>query len=224
MRSLRCMALGIGLVLAFGSQLTAADGDQKGRDRKGKGGFERFGAARALVAPEVLDKLKLSDEQKDKVTKLDKEFQEKDKAAFGSLRDTVRKAAEDKDREAMKKAFEQLRDNRDKATKLREEYEGKVAALLTADQKKTFDDAKSERRQSFGQAPGRRPETPSASGTSVLPQLERLNLSDEQKDKIAKLRKELESKIKDVLTDEQKKKLEDLQKDQPSRRRPQGNQ
>ena len=101
-----------------------------------------------------------------------------------------------------------------------------MASLLSTEQKKTFDEAKSERRPAFGQgnAPGRRPETPAAGGAGVLPQLERLNLSDEQKDKIAKLRKELESKIKDVLTDDQKKKLDDLSKDQPRRRRPQPNQ
>jgi len=216
------MVLGIGLVLAFGSLLAAADGDEKGK--KGKG-FERVGATRALVAPEVLDKLKLTDEVKEKVVKLDKEFQDKDKEMFGKSRDALRKAAEDKDREAMKKLFEDMRDNREKSTKLRQEYEGKVASLLTTEQKKTFDDAKSERRPAFGQGttPGRRPETPAAGGASVLPQLERLNLSDEQKDKIAKLRKELESKIKDVLTDDQKKKLDDLSKDQP-RRRPQPNQ
>jgi Spy/CpxP family protein refolding chaperone len=223
MKQLRCMVFGMGLVLVFGSVLAAADGDSKG-EKKGKG-FGRIGETRALVAPEVLDKLKLTDEQKDKVAKLDKEFQEKDKETFGKARDALRKAAQDKDREALKKIFEDMRDSREKATKLREDYQGKVAALLTTEQKKTFDEAKGASRPSFGQGLARRPEAPAANTgtTGILAKLDRLNLSDDQKAKVAQLQKELEAKVKDVLTDDQKKKLDDAQKDQPRRRRPQPN-
>jgi Spy/CpxP family protein refolding chaperone len=228
MRQLRSMVFGLGLVLVFGSLLAAADGDNKGRgETKGKG-FGRFGESRALVAPEILDKLKLTDEQKDKVAKLDKEFQAKDKEAFGKSRESLRKAIEDKDREGMRKAFEQTRDDREKATKLREEYEGKVTALLSTEQKKTFADAKGDRRSGFGQGGfARRPETPpagktpatsTAGATGILAKLDSLNLSEEQKSKVAQLQKELEAKIKDVLTDDQKKKLDDAPKDQPRRR------
>ncbi len=50
---------------------------------------------------------------------------------------------------------------------------------------------------------------------------EQLNLSAEQKEKIAKLQKEIEGKINEVLNEEQKKKLEELKKG-GARRRPGG--
>ena len=50
-------------------------------------------------------------------------------------------------------------------------------------------------------------------------------MTDEQKEKIAKLRKEMDSKIKEVLTENQRKKLEEIEKgrsrgqENPPRRR-----
>ena len=45
---------------------------------------------------------------------------------------------------------------------------------------------------------------------------EKLSLTAEQKEKIAKLQQEAETKLKEVLTDEQKKKLEEIKKEAES--------
>jgi Spy/CpxP family protein refolding chaperone len=227
-------ALGLAVVIA--AQTSAAD-DQPQRKGKGKGGFgDRAGFG--LLPPGAADKLKLTDEQKEKVAKIEKEYQAKQKDKFGDMREEMKKAFENKDKEAMRKAFDKMRDNREAVQKLREEYQGKVESVLTDDQKKTFADIKKER-PGFGRfggdgkrpAPGgegKRPEgqgkRPEGSregaqrGNSSLPAgLDQLKLTDEQKEKISKLQKDLEGKIMDVLTDEQKKKLEEMKKE---RRRP----
>jgi Spy/CpxP family protein refolding chaperone len=210
-------------------QARPADADGK-RKRLEAAQFGRFGQPQPLLPSGAADKLKLTAEQKDKVAQLEKEFETKQKEIGGKLREEIQKAIQNKDREAVKNAFTQMREVREKEEKLREEYQDKVAALLTADQKKTFEEVKKEQpgRRPFGGQfpPFGRPGAGQAPG-KVLPDAvqEKLGLSADQKDKISRLQKELEDKIMEVLTPDQKKKLEELKKEQGGRppfRRPRG--
>lgn len=218
---MRFLALIAGLCIVLGPM--AADGADEAPKKAQKGkGFGGFGGNRALLAPAALDKLKLSTEQKDKVEKIAKEFEEKAKDATASAREAMQKALQDKNGDAIKTAATELRE---KAEKVRDDYLGKVGAVLTDEQKKTLDEIKKERPQfqPFNRpGQGGQGGQGGARGTgAVLPAelQEQLKLSTEQKEKIAKLQKEIEGKINEVLNEEQKKKLDELKKG-GARRRP----
>lgn len=220
MNLFRCGVFGLALVLAASVALPAgAQDEKKGRD-KGKL-FERL---TELLPADAVDKLKLTDEQKEKFTKLQKEYTEKQKAAMENSRDALKKAFEDKDREAIKKAFEE---SKGAVEKVRDQFFDKAAGLLNDEQKKKLEEIKKERPNAGGFAPGNRPEGRPAPGGAaapgqVLPPAvqEQLRLTDEQKEKLAKLQKETEAKLMELLTDEQKKKLEELKKGGRPGRRP----
>lgn len=206
MTAFRCLAFWLGLTLFAGPFLSV-----EAQDEKKKGKFlGKIGEARPLLPSEGAEKLKLSDEQKDKVVTLQKEFDEKLKEATGKVRDDLKKAIADKDKDAIKTAFGQMREAREKEDKLRTDYESKLAALLTDEQKTKFEDVKKDQPKegSFGRGGARR------GPGQVLPSeiQQELKLTDEQKEKVAKLQKELEAKIMEVLTEEQKKKLDELKK------------
>ena len=164
-------------------------------------------------------------DQKEKLAKLQKEFDEKQKDKFGKIREDMKKAFEDRDRDAIRKSMEKMREVRGDADKLRDEYRAKVESLLTDGQKKDLAGLGRGGRQGPGEAPGRgRGRGDFGRGQAGPPglsprTLEELRLTEDQKDKIAKLRKEVESKIKDVLTDEQKKKLAEIEKGRSSDRK-----
>lgn len=218
---MRFLALTAGLCIFLGP--LAADGADEAPKRAQKGkGFGRFGGNQALFAPGAVDKLKLSTEQKDKVEKLVKEFEEKAKDATAKAREAMQKAIQDQNRDAIKTAVTEMRE---KAEKVRDDYLGKVGAVLTDEQKKTLEEIKKERPQAPQFQPFNRPGQGGQGGArgtgAVLPAelQEQLKLSTEQKEKIAKLQKEIEGKINEVLNEEQKKKLEELKKG-GARRRP----
>ncbi|MBY0528129.1 MAG: Spy/CpxP family protein refolding chaperone [Gemmataceae bacterium] len=204
------VALWLGLALFLTPFASGADDEKK----PGKGKFGgQIGQGQPLLSAEAMEKLKLSSEQKEKITKLVKDFEDKSKDLTGKIREDLQKAIQDKDKDAIKSAAEKMRDVREQAGKLRTEFEGKLTGLLTDEQKKKFEEIKKEQPQPrpFGgkPQPGNRP----GPGQLLPPELQdELKLTSEQKEKIAKLQKELEGKLNDVLTDEQKKKLEELKK------------
>ena len=157
-----------------------------------------------LVPKTVEEKLNLTAEQKAKIAKIEKEFAGKHKDNEIKLRDLAQKARQDMDRAALKGAQEKLAE----ARTARADYEKQVQAVLTEEQRKAFQQPGTARRP--GVAAG-----PSLLG-GALP--ERLNLSAEQKEKLAQLQKEFEGKALQVLTEEQRKQYEQLKK---GRTRPQ---
>lgn len=227
MRGLRLFALALGLSLFLGP-IVAADADDEAQKKREKGkGFGRASTSQPLLSEAALDKLKLSTEQKDKVDKIVKEFADKSKDLGGKVREDFQKAIKDKDKDAIKTAATAMREVREKEEKLRSEFQEKVAAVLTDAQKKTFEDVKKEqpgRGAPGGFQPFARPGAGGGAPGLVLPKnvQEELKLTDEQKEKIAKLQKEIDAKLSDVLTEEQKKKFEELKKGgaNPQQRRP----
>src|SRR5262249_32309872 len=147
MGTVRRLVVCFGLALALGAlHLAARAGDDKGakRERPRSDVRERFGQ---LLSPEVEEKLKLTGDQKEKVAKLQKDFTDKRKDALDKLRDgfdkaraAVQKARQDKDRDAMRQALQDMRTQYQDFQKLRDEFDTKLTALLTDDQKKQFDE------------------------------------------------------------------------------------
>ena len=96
----------------------------------------------SLGEKEVADKLKLTDEQKKKLAEINKEIQAERTKLFSSMRDATR--------EERTKAFEKYRT-------LRTEAEKKVLEVLTADQKKAFEEMKGKEFKLERRRPAERP-------------------------------------------------------------------
>jgi Spy/CpxP family protein refolding chaperone len=212
MRVLRLLSLGTAVaVLAFAFSPAGVAQDEK---RPQKGQFQGFGRGGGLLSTDAVAKLNLTAEQKEKYTKIEDEFKDKQKAAG----EKAREAFQSKDRDKIQEALQAMRAD---SEKLRTDYLAKVEGLLTADQKKTFDEVKKEQpRGGFGR-PGQGGGFGGGRvGGQVIPPAaqESLKLSEEQKRKVEALQKELEGKILGVLTEEQKKQYEELKKGAAPRR------
>lgn len=179
------------------------------------------GGAGPLIPAESQEKLNLTADQKEKLAKIEKEFEEKNKDAQAKVREAIQNAGQNRDRTASQK----IRDALQASQQLRRDYEGKVEAVLNDDQKKKFEEIKRDRPRPglvqprlvqpgllrpAGQGAANRDN--SVWSTDVQ---EKLNLTPEQKEKLTNLRKELEKKAQEVLTEEQKKKLEEIKKAAP---------
>lgn len=210
-------ALGLSLVVAL-LVATGADGQQRQPDiSRLQIGLGRTGP---LLPEGAKDKLNLTAEQKDKIAKLEKEFDDKSKESTDKLRESIQKAVQDKDISGL----QGLRDLMEANQKLRTEYEGKVAALLTDEQKKKFEEATKDAPRRPGA--GFQPQRQTDKGLQSPDVQQKLELTKEQKEKLADIQKEAEKKALEVLTQEQKKKYEELKKEQPRSpfgRRPGGN-
>ena len=178
-----------------------------------------------LLSPAAIEKLKLTDTQKESFTKIETEYKDKAKEMNTKLRDAIKAAGQGGARDALQKI------RADQET-LRKDSLAKVEALLTPEQKKTFEEVKQQPgRQPGIVPPGGRPGGGNGAGGPIVnrggqpvgdvlskPAQDQLKLTDEQKKKIEELQKEVETKINGILTDEQKKQLEELKKAPPARR------
>lgn len=221
MKVCKLVALSAGLLCLLTMEPASAADDAKPEQKKGqfqkgakgesqKGQFQlqnfqlpgRPGGGSLLTA-EALEKLKLTAEQKEKYTKVDEEFKDKAKANG----EKVREAFKNKDMDALKTM-------RADSEKLRTDYLAKVEGLLTSEQKKVFEEVKTQR-PGFGGGRGGAPGQVLSGGLQ-----ERLKLSEEQKKKVEELQKDLDNKINSILTEEQRKQLDEIKKGtgQPQRR------
>lgn len=215
----KCLVLGLlSAGLAGLGTLQAAD-DAKPRERGKRGQFPA--AAVDLLPADLDEKLALSTEQKEKLARLRDDVRARQKAVLDKLRDAMQQARQNKDRDKLREQFQAFRQE---AEKLRGEVEAKLKELLSDEQKKKFEELKKNLPQATGRPFGlfARPGFPqraAAPGQLLPPELqERLGLTAEQKEKIANLQKEAETKLRDVLTDEQKKKLDELKEQRRPRR------
>jgi Spy/CpxP family protein refolding chaperone len=157
--------------------------------------------ASVVPAQAVLDRLDLSAEQKDRLTKLRSDFIAKNKDALSTAQEAtkgaqeaLKKAQEDKDRAAARAANEKLADANRQLARMREAFDDQVSSVLTAEQKKKYqelnDPATRRGRQGAGPVPGIVP---------VPAVLDKLGLSAEQKDKSAQLQREFLEKNQKAL-------------------------
>jgi hypothetical protein len=148
----------------------------------------------------LLSQLELSEEQREKVQALIKELGEKQAAAQKEIQEALEKAKENQDRAKVREILE----GQQKAmAKLQDELHTALARLLNDEQKRRLGELQ---RQRPGAAP---------SGlVQVLPPplQERLGLSDEQRAKIAGLQKELEGRLREILTEEQNRRVEEIRR------------
>lgn len=149
--------------------------------------------------PRILGQLNLTADQKEKVEKFMKELGEKHEGAKRKLAEAIEQAKQNQDREKVRELFEV---HGKKIAKLHEELLGKVRDVLTEEQKRRFAEVQQRRPGSF---PG--------FGQILPPPLqERLGLTPEQRERVGKLQKETETKLREILNDEQNKKLDELRK------------
>jgi hypothetical protein len=148
--------------------------------------------------PRMLGQLDLNAEQKEKIEKLMTEFREKHEAVQKKFREALEQARQNQDRE---KAREAAQNQEKEVARLHEELRDRVRGLLNEEQKRRF-----------AEAQARRPEGPPPDIGSILPLplQERLGLSPEQREKLARLQKETNEKLRGILNDEQNRKLEEL--------------
>lgn len=133
------------LALAFvAGTVAAAD---KAEKKKGKLGD--FSALTRLLPEGAEDKLKLTDDQKKQVAKIEEEFKQKTKEsaeklkdAFGKASESIKKARQDKDKAALRDAVAPLREPLQAVKAARDESQEKVKSLLNDEQKKTYDELK----------------------------------------------------------------------------------
>jgi Spy/CpxP family protein refolding chaperone len=236
------LLLGLAAIVAVSGVQAQDKKDDRKTDRPAGGGFGGFGRLGGMSGPlvpdSVQDKLSLTADQKEKVAKLQKEFDEKSKETTEKVRKEIQEAIQNQDFQSLGGLTQKMQE----VQKIRTDYEGKVKALLTDDQKKTYETALKDRPMGglggfggfgggggfggaggggFGGFGGARTQTPKELTSADVQ--DKLNLTKEQKDKIAKLKKEFEEQTQNVLTDEQKKKFEEIKKEQPETpRRPGG--
>lgn len=150
--------------------------------------------------PRILGQLDLNAEQKEKVERLIKELGEKHEVAKKKLADAVEQAKQNQDRQKVRELFQE---HEKEMAKLHEDLLGQVRSVLTEEQKNRF--AEVQRRRPDGFPPG--------VGLVLPPPLqERLGLTPEQREKVGKLQKETEAKLREILNDEQNRKLDELKK------------
>jgi hypothetical protein len=158
------------------------------------------------LLPRVLGQLDLTAEQREKVGTLMREMQEKQEAAQKKFQESVEQARQNQDRAKIR---ELAQAHEMEVARLHAELRDKVRQLLTEEQKKRL--AELEQRPE----PGFRPPFPG--GVLVLPPplQERLGLTPEQREKVGNLQKEMEAKLKAILTEEQNRKLEEFRRGGP---------
>jgi len=251
MTRVRFTVAALGLALLWVSGGARADDEKptqrgarqrQGAARQRQGGARQrpdfgrlFGGGGPLLTKEEQEKLKLNDDQAAKVEKIVSAFEKDQKASMDKLREAMQKARDDGDRDAARGVFEKMRETTQANQKARDAAEDKIKGILTDEQKKKFDEIKKDRpqRPGFpgggfpgggfpgGGFPGR------GSGVApgqILPPFvqQRLELSDEQKEKLEKLQKEVDEKLQKILNDEQKKKLDELKRGVRDGGRPEG--
>ncbi len=179
--------------------------------------YHPFGVGhRPLMPPPMQERLDLSAEQKKSIDKIRKELEDAQREEAAKVHAAMDKARQARDHEAVGKIGEQFRDLWRNTEKQQAEAESKVEGLLTPEQKKKYEEMK----KSFpGMTPPPAPPPLPQAGFRPFPGeivprplQDMLGLTPEQKEEMAKLQKDAEAKVKDILTDAQKKRLDELKK------------
>lgn len=204
MTAIRCSLLGCALTLSALLLTSPAEGQV--RVQPGQVQPLQFPGRTGgpIVAADLLTKLNLTADQKDKLEKVEKEYGEKAKENETKLKE-AREAAAGGNAEARTK----IREATQAAQKTRTDYTDKVKALFTEEQKKTFEEAQARR-------PGIVANPFARADLNTKATQEKLGLSPEQVEKLEKLKKDFEAKTLEVLSKEQQEKFAELKKARPS--------
>jgi Spy/CpxP family protein refolding chaperone len=171
-----------------------------------------FGArANQLLPARIANQLDLTAKQKEKIDELANEFA----AKSGQIRQKIQAENAKARAQGQRPDRQTIRGLNQEIAKMRSDFQAKALEVLTKEQKKKYEEV---RAAPLGLRPilGRN----AGPGAVFTPLVQRqLNLTKEQKEKLAKLQAEMEKKALEVLTKEQKKKFEEIKKN-PVRLRP----
>jgi Spy/CpxP family protein refolding chaperone len=102
-----------------------------------------------LVPDDTQEKLKLTDDQKKQLDQIQQDYEAKVKDGLSDLKDAIttaapalKKAREDKDKDAQKTAMQPIREKGMGVVQVRREFLSKVQDVLTDEQKKTYEEVK----------------------------------------------------------------------------------
>jgi Spy/CpxP family protein refolding chaperone len=143
----------LGMALAFillSVCVTSALADDKPKAQKGKGPLGGLVEQMTRLLPDdTQEKLKLTDDQKKQVDQIQQDYTAKTQDSLSGLKDAIttaapalKKAREDKDKDAQKTAMQPVREKGMEVVKVRREYLSKVLDVLTDEQKKTYEEVK----------------------------------------------------------------------------------
>src|SRR5262245_6516021 len=143
----------LGMALAFALLsvcVTSALADDKPKAQKGKGPLGGLLEQMTRLLPDdTQEKLKLTDDQKKQVDQIQQDYTAKTQEALSGLKDAIataapaiKKAREDKDKDAQKTAMQPVREKGMEVVKARREFLSKVMDVLTDEQKKTYEEVK----------------------------------------------------------------------------------
>ena len=187
-------------------------GDRAGPEAREGPGFGRENADPGRwIMRRLLRDMDLSEKQQDQVREIlrdaqqaNREWQEKHESELGELRDTMRQAREDRDRDAMRQAGEKWRELREDAPD-REETADKIRDVLTDEQRKLFDERAEQMRDRAWGFGGRMDP-----GEFMLRRLLRgVDLTDEQEKKIATVMEEAREE-REAWRDENQDEIDEL--------------
>lgn len=128
--------------------------DGGNRPNKKAGGMPGASAPQAirLLSSAMVERLKLTDKQKEQVEKFQKEYAAKQQDLFAKAGQAMKKAQNDKDPEAVSKAGETFREVLGALVKMRGDYLGKLRDHLDDGQKKILDQLRKEESAAPGMA------------------------------------------------------------------------
>lgn len=179
LRLMRLVSPAFAMLVFFGSIFAADDLKEPG----------------PLVPKDVLEKLKLTDDQKEKFAQVQKDYDERSKVILVK----ARAAFDKKDRKGLEK-------QKRAAEKLKEEMTGKLKEILNEDQSRQLPPPKVPVSPAGGPLPPLlSPEVQEKLTPEQKARLEKLH--QERDAKAAQLQQEFRMKAKELLTEEQKKKL-----------------
>lgn len=213
------LVLGFALLLSPAFALAQAEGTPRGekkekKETKDKGGDGLIARVFHLVPPGFAAELNLTVDQKKQIQALEGEFKTK---KMESLMKTVGKVmviidsleADDELREPapVLALTHEITGALLESRRMRLAYEQKVVALLNADQKATFAELKERPRDRRDVAGGKGKATIHFYYTPEGQ--DRLQLTNEQKQKFAEMQKQLEQSFRSLLTEDQRRMLDD---------------
>jgi Spy/CpxP family protein refolding chaperone len=206
----------VGMVLLLPWVSTAQDKSEVRKGRHNQDGL--IARAIYLLPPGFAAKLSLTEEQRQRIQKLEQEFKEKRRdvlaQAAGKVVSTVESMQQEDGQELapVMAMFHEVTGGLLESRRLHKQYEQKMLALLTDSQKERLAGLKTQR-------PSRRQRVTAHTGEEgqmrkllSAKQLDQLNLTEEQKKRFAALKQELETRFRDLLTDEQRQRLNELQR------------
>lgn len=203
------LMLGFGLVIA--PAIGPAQEKGKGEKSKGEKGDSLLGRVIYLVPPTMAKELNLSEEQRREILKLEGSFRSKrTESMVGSVSrvmsiiDSLDDEDDNKEPTPVLALCHEITGGLLEARRLRLAYEKKANALLNPEQQRRFAQLRDRNGQLFPRSDGK-------TTFHFYPphDADRLQLNDQQKQRLQELHREMEAKFRELLNEQQRKILDE---------------